>query len=162
MSPDYSVAELINIAIDIERRGIMFYDVMSRSTDDDSARAVFQGLARMERIHLATFEQMLNEIAEVPPVDDGEREGTGYIESLLDDAVFTDDMITGEAAAQADSDIKAMDLAISAEKDSILYYYEIRDLLPQSLTLLVNRILGEEKRHLEQLTVIRKDMVDPA
>ncbi|MCJ7605874.1 MAG: hypothetical protein MUO19_07585, partial [Dehalococcoidales bacterium] len=158
MSPDYSGEELINIAIDIERRGIMFYDVMALSTDDDKTRAIFQGLARMERVHLATFEQMLDEVEKAPPEEDREREGTGYIESLLDDAVFTDDLITGEVAIQADSDIKAMNLAISAEKDSILYYYEIRDRLPQSLALLVNRVLSEEKRHLEQLTVIKKDM----
>ena len=158
MPDQYSGQELVNIAIGIERRGIMFYDVMARSTDDDQARAVFEGLARMERVHLATFEQLLADVADTRLP---ESEEAGYVATLLEDAVFMDDAITGEAAAQADSDAKAMDLAISAEKDSILYYYELRDLLPDDMAGLVNRILNEEKRHLAQLTAIRQSMERP-
>jgi rubrerythrin len=78
---------------------------------------------------------------------------------LLEDAVFTDDSVTADVAAQADTDVKAMELAIEGEKDAILYYYELRDLLPGELASLVNRILNEEKRHLAQLTAIRQSMV---
>jgi rubrerythrin len=155
MPATYSAEELINIAIGIERRGIIYYDVIARSTDDDQARAVFEGLARMERVHLATFQHMLDGIGGAA-VNESEEEG--YITTLLEDAVFTDDSVTADVAAQADSDLKAMDLAISAEKDAILYYYELRDLLPAEPALLVNRILNEEKRHLAQLTAIRQTM----
>jgi rubrerythrin len=155
MAATYSAKELINIAIGIERRGIIYYDVIARSTENDQARAVFEGLARMERVHLATFEHMLDDIGGAE-VNEGEEEG--YIATLLADAVFTDDSVTADEAAQADTDIKAMELAINAEKDAILYYYELRDLLPDGLSGLVKRILDEEKRHLAQLTAIRQAM----
>ena len=61
-------------------------------------------------------------------------------------------------AAEADSDIKALELAISAEKDSILFYYELRDLLPHSATSTINRIIAEEKTHLQQLTEIKRKL----
>ena len=155
MPADYSARDLVNIAIGIERRGIIYYDVIARSTEDDQARAVFEGLARMERVHLATFEHMLDDIGGTG-VNEAEEEG--YIATLLQDAVFTDDAVTADVAAQADTDIKAMELAINGEKDAILYYYELRDLLPEGLAALVNRILNEEKRHLAQLTAIRQSM----
>jgi rubrerythrin len=155
MPAAYSAKELIDIAIGIERRGIIYYDVIARSTEDDQARTVFEGLARMERVHLATFQHMLDDIGGAR-VNEGEEEG--YIATLLEDAVFTDDSVTADEAARADTDLKAMDLAINAEKDAILYYYELRDLLPAELASLVGRILGEEKRHLAQLTAIRQSM----
>ena len=155
MPADYSARDLVNIAIGIERRGIIYYDVIARSTEDDQARAVFEGLARMERVHLATFEHMLDDIGGTG-VNEAEEEG--YIATLLQDAVFTDDTVTADVAAQADTDVKAMELAINGEKDAILYYYELRDLLPEGLAALVNRILNEEKRHLAQLTAIRQSM----
>ncbi len=155
MASPYSAKELVDIAIGIERRGIIYYDIIARSTENDQARAVFEGLARMERVHLATFEHMLDDTGDAK-LNEGEEEG--YIATLLEDAVFTDDSVTADEAAQADSDIKAMELAISAEKDAILYYYELRDLLPDDMASLVNRILAEEKRHLAQLTAIRQSM----
>jgi rubrerythrin len=79
-----------------------------------------------------------------------------YLRSLIDDAVFTDDMITSEMATQADSDIKALELAISAEKDSILFYYEMIDLMPSTVTTLIQRIIAEEKSHLQQLTEVKR------
>jgi rubrerythrin len=155
MAANYSAIELVNIAIGIERRGIIYYDIIARSTDDDQARTIFQGLAQMERVHLATFEHLLDEVGGAKLAENGEE---GYIATLLEDTVFTDDSVTADVAIQADTDLKAIDLGISAEKDSILYYYELRDLLPDDQRELVTRILSEEKRHLAQLTAIRQGM----
>jgi rubrerythrin len=155
MAANYSAIELVNIAIGIERRGIIYYDIIARSTDDDQARTIFQGLAQMERVHLATFEHLLDEVGGAKLAENGEE---GYIATLLEDTVFTDDSVTADVAIQADTDLKAIDLGISAEKDSILYYHELRDLLPDDQRELVTRILSEEKRHLAQLTAIRQGM----
>lgn len=158
MAANYSAIELVNIAIGIERRGIIYYDIIARSTDDDQARTIFQGLAQMERVHLATFEHLLDDVGGAKLEENGEE---GYIATLLADTVFTDDSVTADVAIQADTDLKAIDLGISAEKDSILYYYELRDLLPDDQRELVTRILSEEKRHLAQLTAIRQGMAKP-
>ena len=158
MSIAFSVSELINIAIGIERRGITFYDIMARSTDNEMAREVFQSLTDMEREHIQIFEDMLGEADKHPP-ETSSNEYTGYLQALVDTAVFTDDMITSEMATQADSDIKAVELGISAEKDSILFYYQMRELMPQPALPLMNRIIAEEKSHLRQLSEIKKRLM---
>ena len=76
----------------------------------------------------------------------------------MDNAVFTDDMITSEMATQADSDIKAIELGISAEKDSILFYYEMKDNIPRRTVPVMDRIIAEEKLHLKQLSEIKKKL----
>ena len=156
MADSLSGQDLVNIAIGIERRGITFYDVMAKSSENEEARVVFEGLVLMEREHIKIFEDMLGK-----PESPGAGGGSGYIEALLDSAVFTDDLITSEMAMQADSDIKALELGINAEKDSILFYYEMKDRMPQVVAPVINRIIAEEKSHLQQLTAIKKKLAGP-
>ncbi len=158
MSIAFSVSELINIAIGIERRGITFYDIMAKSTDNEIARHVFQGLTDMERGHIQIFQDMLGESDKYPPSETSSEEYAGYLQALIDSAVFTDDMITSEMATRANSDIEAVELGISAEKDSILFYYEMKDIMPRPAQPTVNQIIAEEKSHLRQLSGLKKEL----
>jgi rubrerythrin len=160
MPVELSSREIINIAIGIERRGISFYDVMAKSTDDEASRAVFEGLVEMEREHLETFQGMLDQLNDSMPEERESDVHSEYIRALMDSAVFTDDLITGEMATQADTDIKAIELGISAEKDSLLFYYEIKDSLPPRMVPLLDRIITEEQTHLLQLSTIKKRLTE--
>jgi rubrerythrin len=156
MENGFSGRRLIDIAIGIERRGITFYDVIAKSTENPEARVVFEGLVLMEREHIKIFEDILGEEGDQPVF----AEDSGYIDSLIEEAVFTDDAITSEMALQADSDVKAVELGIIAEKDSILFYYEMRDRLP-ALAPAINRVIAEEKSHLQQLSDIKRKLAGP-
>ena len=83
MSIVFSSSDLINTAIGIERRGITFYDVMAKSTDNEAARAVFDALVVMEREHLRIFQEMLDEADTQPSADSSEHEYSGYLRSYL-------------------------------------------------------------------------------
>ena len=158
MSISFSGSELINIAIGIERRGIAFYDIMTKSTETTAAREMFQRLADMEREHIRIFEGMLSEADKYQPADSYPGEYAAYLQALVDSAVFTDDLVTSELATEADSDVEAMELAISAEKDSILFYYGMRDIMPRRAQPTVNKIISEEKSHLAELTALKKQL----
>jgi len=158
MSISFSGTELINIAIGIERRGIAFYDIMTKSTDSGEARELFQRLANMEREHMQTFEGMLGEADKYQPTESYAGEYVAYLQALIDSAVFTDDLVTSELATQADSDVEAMELAINAEKDSILFYYEMSEIMPRKAQPTVNKIVTEEKSHLAELTALKKQL----
>ena len=158
MSIAFSGSELVNIAISIERRGVTFYDTMTKSTKNITTRDVFQHLADMEREHIQIFQGMLSEANKYQPLETSTDEYTDYLQALIDNAVFTDDMITSEMTTQADSDIKAMELGITAEKDSILFYYEMRDIMPQRTHPAINNIIAEEKSHLQLLSELKKKL----
>ena len=61
MFSSFSGSELINITIGIERRGIAFYDIITRSTGNAIARDVFQHLADMERQRIQIFQNLLGQ-----------------------------------------------------------------------------------------------------
>jgi rubrerythrin len=158
MSVSFSGSELINIAIGIEGRGIVFYDVMAKSTQNEAAREVFNYLADMERNHIETFKDMLEGADKFQIPTDESGQYTAYLRALVDSAVFSDDMVTSEMAAQAESDTAALELAIMAEKDSILFYYEMKEVMPQRAQATVNKIIAEEKSHLRQLSELKKKL----
>jgi rubrerythrin len=150
--------EIINIAIGIERRGIAFYDVLARSTQNAKARQIFQYLVGMEREHILIFQDMLDEADkyEVPEAFAGEY--GAYLQALVDSAVFTDDAVTSELAAQSENDIAALELGINAEKDSILFYYEMREMMPKAARAKIDKVITEEKQHLRQLSELRNTL----
>jgi rubrerythrin len=158
MSISFTSNELINIAIDIERRGIAFYDVMTRSTKNTATRDIFQYLVDMERGHIQIFHDMLTEADRNHGVGSYSAEYAAYLQVLLDSAVFTNDMVTSELAANAESDVEAMELGIGAEKDSILFYYEMKDIVPKRVQPIVDKIITEEKSHLIQLWDLKRKL----
>ena len=154
----FSSSGLINIAIDIERMGVAFYDVMAKSTENAATRDVFQYLVDMEREHIQIFKEMLVESDKWQILETNAQNHAPYLKALADSAVFTDDMITSEKAARVDSDIEALELAIDAEKDSILFYHEMKEIMPQRAQATVNKIIDEEKSHLRQLSDLKKKL----
>lgn len=159
ISSRLSPSDIINLAIGIERRGISFYDVMAKSADSEKSRAVFDILVTMERDHLDIFQNMLDVLDNARDTSFLNDENSNYIRTLAGSFVFTDDLITGDMATQADTDIKAIELGISAEKDSLLFYYEIKNSLPEHIAKLLNKIIEEEKTHLQQLSNIKKELI---
>jgi len=161
MSITFSASELINIAIGNERKGIAFYDVMTRSADSASARGVFQYLANMEREHIQIFNDMLAEADKYQVSETCTQEYAAYLQALVDTAIFTDDLAISEMATQADSDIKALELAIGAEKDAILFYYTMKEIMPRRAQSTVDKIIAEEKSHLRQLSELKQNPAAP-
>lgn len=158
MTISFSGVELINIAIGIEEKGIVFYDIMAKSTQNNAAREVFNYLADMERDHIEIFKGMLGEADKYQLQAEKDQEYSAYLKALVDSAVFSDDLITSEMAAQAENDIAALELGIGSEKDSILFYYEMKEVMPQRVEATLNRIIAEEKSHLRQLSELKKKL----
>jgi rubrerythrin len=151
-----SASEIVKTAIEIEKRGIAYYDVMATSTWHEVARDLFKHLANMEKNHRDAFENMLSQIEKKDAEQQPDKDEAAYIQSLADSAVFTNELAASELATHLDSVVEAMDIAITAEKESILFYYELLDVTSQATAQAVRSILNEEKLHLTQLSEIKK------
>ena len=160
MSIAFSGSELVNIAIGIERSGVIFYDTLVKSTKNVATRDVFQNLADVEREHIQIFQNMLTEAEKYQIPENYAAEYAAYLQALVDNAVFTDDFITSELATKTSSDIEALELAINAEKDTILFYYGMKEITPKSALSTLNKIITEEKRHLRQLSELKKRLAN--
>jgi rubrerythrin len=111
----------------------------------------------MERGHIEVFNKLLDETDNSPPVGLDE-EYKNYFQALVDNAVFTDEAINSEMVATTNSDLAALELGINAEKDSLLFYYEMKNVVPSPVTAAINKIITEEKLHLQQLSELKKKL----
>jgi len=154
----FSGSELINIAIGIEKNGLAFYQSLVKAEKNVMARGAYKYLADMEEKHLRTFQDMLDTVGQYKPPEIYTEEYDLYLKALVDSAVFTDDKVAREMAEKVTSSAEAMQIALGAEKDSILFYSEMRNLVPERDRKVVNRIIEEEKSHLRQLSDLKKKL----
>lgn len=155
MSLAFSPAELYNIAIAVERRGAAFYDTLARSCQTAEVQKAFLALAAVEHQHIQTFQKLLAAAPKTPGDGADSEEYAGYFKALVDSSVFNDDLATSELVTQVDSDVQALEVGIGAEKDSILFYEQLRDVVAGDASDDVNRIISEEKAHLRTLVEIK-------
>ncbi len=154
----FSGRELINIAVGIERNGAVFYDSLADSTRDVAVQGTYKYLADKEKEHIGIFQNMLGSVGDYQPPETLTEEYDSYLKALTDSLVFTDDQVAREIARKVNSDIEAIQIALGAEKDSILFYSEIRDLVRMPDRDVVNKIIEEEKSHVRQLSDLKKDL----
>jgi rubrerythrin len=156
MTDTFTAGELVKTAVNIERSAVTFFDIMARTTDSDAARNVFGKFVDMEREHLAFLQDMVSQIAEIPDLKALPSEASDYIRALIEDDVFSSDAAMDEAVSQADSDTRALEIGIRAEKDSILFYLALKEVMPSIVLTSLDQILNDEKIHLCQLFEIKK------
>jgi len=156
MSILFTGSELIEIAINIERNGVAFYQALADKTLNKDARAIYDYLASEEKKHLNTFQGMLNTIGQYQPPEDYAKEYMLYLKSLVDSSVFSNITEAQQKAEKISSEIEALDTGIQAEKDSILFYTEMQNFVRQPDQKTVLKIIDAEKAHLRQLSQLKQ------
>jgi len=152
-----SGAELANIAVGIEKNGAAFYDSLAKSASDVTARDVYKHLASKEREHIEIFQNMLNMVGDNQSPETYTEEYDLYLKALVDTTVFSDEQAARQMAEKVTSQAEAIQIGLGAEKDSILFYSEMRDLVRRSDREIMDKIIEEEKSHLRQLSTLKKN-----
>jgi len=148
--------ELINIAVGIEKNGAAFYDVVLASIKDDAVRKSFQYLADSEREHIKIFTNMLESISDYQSPETYTEEYEIYLKSLIDSAVFSNEQKAKDTASKVSNTDEAIQIALTAEKESILFYSAVQELVKQSEQAIITKIIDEEKSHIRQLVKLKK------
>ena len=143
-------AELYRIAAEMERNGLAFYSKVAQQTGDESTRAVYDYLAAAEKRHLKTFKRLWVNSGKSSPPESYKGEYRNYLIALLKDRVFPSSAAARSRAARS-GPRAALETGIKAEKDSILFYSGLSDLIPRNNRAAIQRVLAEEKRHLRRL-----------
>ena len=154
----FSGGELVDIAVGIERNGASFYDSLAKSASNEIAKDIYEHLANEEKKHIGVFQSMLAAVADYRLPEAYTEEYDLYLKSLVNSAVFSDNQIAREMAQKIGSDAEAIQIALGAEKDSILFYSNLRDLVRRSDRQVIDRIIEEEKSHLRQLSDLKKSL----
>lgn len=150
MSYDFNADEIFEIAEQIERNGAKFYRKSAESVADADKKKFLIHLAEMEDEHEQTFKSLrvdLSENEKVITTFDPEGEAEYYLRSLADTRVFY------EKEIDATSLKEIFKSAITAEKDSIVFYLGMKDIVPAHMGKeKLDDIIKEEMSHISLLS----------
>ena len=159
MGTMFSGTEIIDIAVGIENNGVAFYDTLAKLATDDSMQTTYNNLAEMERNHVRVFENMRKSVSDYTPQGEYDEDYDLYLKGLVNSSVFTDDKAASEMARGAKDQAEALHIAILAEKDSILFYNEIRNLVAPSDRPMIDTIVSEEREHVRSIMQTRSALL---
>jgi rubrerythrin len=154
MSIQLSGADIIDLAIRTEVRGEGFYREAAQAANTPQAKELFTYLADEELRHKRLFRGLSGAIVmtEIDPA--AWDEAVAYIAATVDQAFF----------AKSEAPIRLVPLgatvqdmtrkAIEFEKQTLLYFYSLRDLVHPSNVPIVDKVIQEEKRHVRQLSAM--------
>jgi rubrerythrin len=150
MSYDFNADDVFEMAVQIERNGAVFYRKAAADIGDPDAKNFLTDLAAMEDSHEKTFSTMKKKLTEnekTSTVFDPSGEAASYLKALADTRVFFEKEIDTESLQAI---LKA---AILAEKDSIVFYLGMKDLVPDDLgQSRLDDIIKEEMSHINLLS----------
>lgn len=147
----FEPSEVFQFAIRIEEGGEKFYRGMAERLDDAEVKSLFATLADEETKHKKTYQAMVAKIEDYEPVESYPGEYFAYLRAYADNIIFTPQRMEKAIAGISDA-AAALEFAIDRELDSILYYQEVKNLVPKNQQGLIDKIIEEERRHFVKLT----------
>ena len=155
MSYDFNADEVFEIAEQIERNGAKFYRTSAENIADTNKKKLLINLAEMEDEHEETFRTMRSELSQdekIMTTFDPEGESEYYLRALADTRVFY------EKDIDTTSFKEILKSAITAEKDSIVFYLGMKDVVPEHLGK--QRLDGIIKEEMSHIRLLSKELLE--
>jgi rubrerythrin len=152
----YTADEIFNIGVEIEKNGRTFYEAASRAASGASVKAFFDRLAKWEIEHeklFAALQSGLSGQAKEPVSYDPAGELGMYLKAAADTHIFKVDADIPSLVKQCKTEKEALAMALTFEKDSVVLYSTMLNLVPEHLGKKdVQKILSEELKHVSIIT----------
>jgi rubrerythrin len=155
MAITFNVDEIFEIAQQIESSAAKFYREAAKKVPEKAAQQMFVDLALMEDGHMRTFAEMrktLTPAEKETTTFDPENQAILYLQAMADShgtegKKGRTELLTGQESMQ-----EVLQIAVGAEKDSVVFYTALVDLVGTARGKeKIGAIISEELGHLATL-----------
>jgi len=158
----FNANEMFEVAIRIEENGARFYRKAAGFQSDSSNRQMLEKLAVMEDHHQTVFKEMrknLSEADKTATVFDPQNEASQYLSAMADAHGGEGSPAAADSLTGKESLTEIIDIAIGLEKESILFYIGLKDMIPPTYGQdKLDNIIAEERKHVVELSALRKKL----
>lgn len=155
MSVTFNANEVFEMAEQIERNGAIFYREAAGKTASQEMKDLFLNMASMEDGHMQTFVEMRKDLAaqeKAQTAFDPYNEATLYLQTMADGKGSEGMKSPTEKLTGSESPRELLEIAIEAEKNSVLFYVGLKDLVTAKAGRdKVETIIREEVKHVADL-----------
>lgn len=145
----FSVKEIIEFAVEIEKNGERFYRYAAGKFADEKLKSLFLTLADEEVEHIKTFEGFLKKVENYEPSAAFNEEYFQYLRAYANEKIFN------KKLPEIKKPIDAIQFALNAERDAILYYLEAKNFVLTDDKKIIDNIIEEERKHFVKLSQIK-------
>jgi rubrerythrin len=158
MGDTFAGSEIVELGIQIEKNGRDFYNILIGQSKNQPAKEVFKYLAVEEEKHLVVFQKILDSVHKYQPIESYPAEYFAYMNALASEYIFTRKSKGKEIAQKTKSDIQAIGLGIGFEKDSIIFYEGMKQVVRKVEREVINELIRQEQRHLQKLIDLKRNL----
>jgi rubrerythrin len=150
---DFSILEAVEVAINMEEEGIQFYTMAMEKVDDPEAKKTFEFLRDEEYKHINTFRGLYSDLAGKEGMKDSDLylldpEMQAYFHSYVECTALPCKGAASQAIEKAKSVEEILELGLQIEKDSLLFYQDLKQHSPYpDAAKLLDEIIAEERKH---------------
>jgi len=156
MGVKFSGSDIVEIGLQIEKNGKEYYEEVLKCSKTPEAKKIFELLAKEELKHVSYFEKLLTSLEKEEIAESYPGEYHEYIEHLSGLHIFTKKGAGKEKACKIRTDKEALETAASFEKDSILFYYELKNFINARDQKILDEVIEQEKSHLSKIMALLK------
>lgn len=155
----FTADEIFDVAIGMEKNGIDFYTRAFQGSRNKDVKSLYTKLIGEEKNHLQFFQDTKESLAVSVSLDTMDEDYALYLKALIESTVFTPEK-RAEAVDKAKiaTESQALDFALGMERDSILFYLEMKPLMAPTARVSVDKIIKEERSHLERLSAMKEKL----
>ncbi len=157
MSYQFNADEIFEMAEQIERNGNKFYRLAAEKVDEPKNKALLVKLAEMEEAHEKVFASLRSELSlsnKTPTVFDSDDQLGLYLQSMADGKVFDMRADPTSFFSGQESMAAIFEKAIGMEKDSIIFYLGMKELISEALGRdKIDMLIKEEMGHIGFLSM---------
>jgi rubrerythrin len=152
----YSLPEIVELAVQTEQGGKMFYEAVAARTQDAVLKQLFQLLAEEETNHIATFVELGRRVRVAPEeLPYNWEEATLYLKSIVDSRYFLGKDKALALAGESKDAEETLGHALGFEKETLLFYAEILSMVSERNQQPVRELIEQERQHVRKLQELR-------
>ena len=145
-------ADIVDLAMQLEQSGEAFYRAVAKESKSPQIRSLFEDLADQEVKHYAVFAKLAQTVRDNPLMTDEEwAQYVEYLNATVQSAFFEGPDKALAAAEELTDEKEAVRMAMGFEKETLLFFYDLRDTVSAADRTLVEKVVAEEKSHIRRL-----------
>ncbi len=148
----FHATDIVEMAMELEKSGEIFYGAVAEKADSPEVQTLFKDLAEQEKQHYAAFEKMSGTIWDRSTTPEEEWDQyLMYLQATIQSAFFEGSDKALALAEQVTDEKEALQMAIDFEKETMFFFYDLRDKVSNVDQATVEGIIAEEKTHVRRL-----------
>ena len=154
----FKAAEIVEMAIQEERNGVAYYEALAEKTTDPALKDFAKRMAGEERRHEQEFTEMRDQLGAYVASETYGGEYLAYVQALVGDRFLPDEQAALDSVKSAASDREVLTTALRFEKETLLFFSEIKQFVPSRHGEVISKLIDEERKHITDLSALLQKM----